>query len=346
MLQGYQPLFHDLFLRSYARVLDDLHRNSTIHEANLEYRLHQHDQEAYKYLWTIQHQKLFDLECQWRAELLTVPEARLTANFEDWHDYIEDCRVIPPISPEEVELLDQFLAQLSDPEALVLGNPAGSFWLHRRYPHMQDDDEEELSEWTQFWDEHRGTAYLRQLPDVRGGKEFRYERAVRDEKRRANPSPPPAPPDPRPSVPTYGPGFDTLVRDLLRRFEPAILLRQFDIRQQLEAHNAANAATDDDIDLPLALERLRNAGPLLVSIQAHPDWRLAVIEAANRHYLDQLRAALPRVYEHYVQRESLGIGHAPAQEHHYGNPGENFEDLQETIREGRRLLGEPDDLDF
>lgn len=341
LLAPYQPLHNDIFLKAYARVLQDLHYRGQTYEDNLEYLLHQHDKAAYEYLWMIQHQKLFDLECQWRAGLVDVPEARLTADFEDWHHYIEECPALPPISPDEVELLARFIAQASDDDELETGNPAHSFWLHRRYPRLRDDDEEDLTAWTQFWDLHRGSGYLRELPDRRGEAEFRYEKAVRDEHRRLHPVPERAP-DPRPYAPTYGPEHEVLVREYLRRFAPAARLRQYEAKLQLEEYDA----TEDRLDLPLALERLQNAGPVLVPIEAHADWREAVIAAGHRHYLGQLRAALPHVYEDYCQRQALGIAHAPAEARRYHERGVMFADAEEKIREGRRLLGEPDDLDF
>lgn len=348
-LAVYQPLHNEIFLKGYARLLQELHNHGAQYEENLEYLLHQHDKQAYKYLWMIQHQKLFDLECQWRAGLVAVPEARLTANFEDWHDYIEECRVIPPISPEELALLDAYLAGLDDPRDLHVGNPSHLFWLQRRHPRLQDDEEDEdeehdpAADWVEFWDLHHGSRALRTLPDVRGDQEFRYRSAYYDAQKAANPRPT-APEDPRPYVPCYGPEHDDLVRELLRRFEPAATLRRFETKLQLELYDAS----EDRLDLPLALERLQNAGPVLVPIQAHADWRQAIIAAANRHYLDQLRAALPYVYEQYCQRESLGISHEPAEDprYRYHKPGAHFAADEAIIRKGRVILGEPDDLNF
>lgn len=348
LLVGYHPLHHELFLKAYARELNDLYRNGTIYESNLEYLLHQHDKVAYEHLWMIQHQKLFDLECQWRAEQVEVPGALLTANFEDWHNHIEECPVLTPISPGELELFDRFLAQLTDSEDLRTGNISHMFWLRRRYPgvYEEDEDEEEFTAWTEFWDVYRGTSYLRQLPDLRGTKEHRYEQAAIDETMRQRLPRPDSDPDAdlRPQVPTWGDDFDDLVRELLRRFELPARLRQFETKRQLEDYDAS----EDRTDLPLALERLQNAGPILVPIEAHADWRQAIIAAGHRHYLSELRAALPRVYDAYCQRETLGISQAPPRENRWRTRERDacFRNSAEQIRKGRRLLGEPDDLNF
>ncbi|SHK56912.1 hypothetical protein [Hymenobacter psychrotolerans] len=346
LLAGYHPMYHELFLKTYARELQDLHYKGKTYEDSLEYLLRQHDKEAYTYLWMIQHQKLFDLECQWRAEQVDVPGALLTANFEDWHNYIEECPVLTPISPGELELFDAFLAQLTDPDDLETGNPSRDFWFHRRYPHAREEDEDDhdLSAWTQFWDLRRGTTYLRQLPDVRGGKELRYEKAYRRQRQEARPPAAPVPPDPRPHVPTWGDEYDDLVRRYLRQFEHPSRLRQFEAKRQLSLYQAA----DDQTDLEVALERLQDAGSVEIPIEAHANWRQAVITASNRYYFSQLRAALPHVYSEYCQRMALGIRPEAATEgwRRRHERTTMFDDLAERVRAGRRLLGEPDDLNF
>ena len=349
-LAAYNPLHHELFLKSYARLLDDLHLNGTIYEENLEFLLHQHDKPAAKALWLIQRQKLFDLECEWRAGRVAVPEARICADFADWQEYIEECTVIPPISPDEVALLADFMTLATDSHELTDGNFCNLFWMYRDHrdpddpdPDDEEEDEERLTPFTHFWDERRGTGYLRQLPNLRGEQERRYRKVAHDQP--AADAPPPAAPkpaDPRPHVPTYGPKYDDLLREYLRRFEPATKLRQFEIKQQLEGYDAS----EDRLDLPLALERLQNAGTVAIPIAAHSDWRQAVIAAGHRYYLDQVRDALPAVYEDYYQRHSLGISHVPPEKHRYRERGGHFAHAEAYIREGRRLLGEPDDLNF
>ncbi len=345
-LADFNPLFHELFLKNYARLLADLHHYGTIYEGNLEFLLHQAHKPAAKALWLIQYQKLFDLECEWRAGRVAVPEARLCADFADWQEYIEECSLVPPISPDEVALLADFMTLATDSHELEAGNFCNLFWMHRDHRDPDDaeeEDEERLTPFTHFWDERRGTGYLRQLPNLRGEQERRYRKAAF-----AKPAPnvaaptPPKPEDSLAHVPTYGPEHDDLLREYLRRFEPATKLRQFEIKRQLEAFDAS----EDRLDLPLALERLQNAGPVAIPIEAHADWRQAVIAAGHRHYLDKVRDALPAVYEDYCQRQSLGISHVPPYEPSYRERGSYFANAEPSIREGRRLLGEPDDLDF
>ena len=122
-------------------------------------------------------------------------------------------------------------------------------------------------------------------------------------------------------------------------------MRQFETKLRLEAFDASK----DRLDLPLALERLQNAGSSkLIPIEAHTDWRQAVIAAGHRHYFNQLIAALPHVYEDYSQRAALGIALTAPDDGQYRHRerGASFAHHEAQFREGRRLLGEPDDLNF
>ncbi|WP_046244311.1 hypothetical protein [Hymenobacter terrenus] len=62
-------------------------------------------QEATERLWEIQQRKLFELQCRWRAEEVTLPadQVALTDDFEAWGNRIEACPLVPPITAGEVE---------------------------------------------------------------------------------------------------------------------------------------------------------------------------------------------------------------------------------------------------
>jgi hypothetical protein len=354
LLEPYLGIHHDSVLKSYAYLLAELHRNGAIYESNLEYLLHQHDKPARQYLWLIQRQKLLDLECQWRAGLVEVPQARLTADFDDWQEYIEECTFISPISPAELDLLGEFLGQCTSSQDLDAGSFCELYWLRRRsrrrHPHHYTDDEDgdddQLTPFTYFWDLRRGTGYLRQLPDLRDEREDYYIDALIADHSRRWEAEPPAEEDNRPAPPLYGPAHDNLMRDWLRRFEPAARLHQFEAKVQLRQFDAS----DGRGHLALALDRLRTASSGPVPIEAHADWREAVIAAGHRHYLDQVRAALPDAYADYCQRLDLGISPDPATaatyRRSYHHRSYSFDNLAGRIREGRRLLGEPDDINI
>ena len=140
-----------------------------------------------------------------------------------------------------------------------MGDPTRIFWL-RRYASLCDD-EEVFTARPEFRDLRRGSGYLRQLPDLHGEKEHRYEQATHEETRLHLHE---SPIDPYPQVPTWGDAFDDLVRDLLRHFGPAVKLLRFETKRPLEACDAS----EDRLALPLSLEHLQNAGP--VSRQACP----------------------------------------------------------------------------
>ncbi|WP_046247466.1 hypothetical protein [Hymenobacter terrenus] len=60
-------------------------------------------------LWEIQQKKLFDLQCRWRAEHLSLPGVRHTQDFRQWEQYLEYCPWLPPITADEVALYEAYL---------------------------------------------------------------------------------------------------------------------------------------------------------------------------------------------------------------------------------------------
>jgi|GEM_PF-4686378 len=74
---------------------------------------------------------------------------------------------------------------------LRLGDPGETYWRQRRWHglHEDADDQDRLRPFTEFWDQHRGTGYLRQLPDPRGDWERRCKSASIAEHQRLHPRP-------------------------------------------------------------------------------------------------------------------------------------------------------------
>ena len=69
------------------------------------------EQEAGERLWEIQQRKLFELQCRWRAEEITLParQVEISHDFEVWGARIEECPLLPPIEAAEVDAYVAFL---------------------------------------------------------------------------------------------------------------------------------------------------------------------------------------------------------------------------------------------
>ncbi len=325
----------------------------------LEYR-----EAAAQHLWEIQQKKLFDLQCQWRAEQVTLPGLRHAHEFEQWGEYLEYCPWLPPITADEVAIYEAYLRSgRYEPERN---------WAWQAYddyrraagllPDESADEDEEgdeeatssrraLPAWYVFHNEYTGAGALLALPDVRGAKERRYldlTNADKEEKLAAQRAAGnfaaslPWPPF-KLNIQTIGPYFD--------QFEPAADLPRL--------HRWRTAAADHDAhtwgvlnDATYWIERALSEAVEPWPIAAHADWRVAVVEAGIRYWAHQLAGVIGDVWREQEQNRALGLPVTPPKQYGTRRP---FADLdwaeEETyypkfILRGRELAGEPRDFNF
>jgi len=321
-------------------------------------------------LWEIQQKKLFDLQCRWRAEQLTLPGVRHTEEFRQWEKYIDYCPWLPPITAEEVALYESYLR--SDH---YVPNQNWAWQDYNRFrrtiegsDQAPDDDEangddgdgykaathrayRSLPAWYQYHNEATGENLLLTLPDVRGEKEAYYigiTEADKEEKLAAQR----ARGDMAASLPWH-PIFlhhDDLT-PYFRQFEdpadlPRLLRwyeasREDDRRRQGYLFEATHW-------MEKALEHQATPWP----IAAHADWRQAVIAAGMRAWGHQLAEVLTDVWQEEEQNRALGLpltgpkiygDRAPFAEVDWAEE-ETYQ--PKFILRGRELAGEPRDFNF
>jgi hypothetical protein len=131
---------------------------------------------AYAHLRVIQHKKLFDMQCQWRADKITLLDVEITDAFMLWTDDILNCPHIEPINDEEIAWYKEFL--LSDGSSID-----SSRWFSR-----QDFDEIKnllLTEpnkdeyYPQYFDFHNrktGNDIYLSLPDLAKEREEKWRK--------------------------------------------------------------------------------------------------------------------------------------------------------------------------
>jgi hypothetical protein len=313
---------------------------------------------AYNRLWDIQRKKLFDLQCRWRAGQLTLPGLDCSFDFSLYDAAIENCPVLPPISPDELDQYCDFVRQAIDFDADVLDcyhNGDGGYeprdWqdyddlrLHAQEEAADlPDDARQANDppaWYEFHNLRTGPAQLLALPDLRGPLEKRYIQAYyahRHAEHAAQPTPPP-PADARPTFLTSA-QEDALEHALLHQFETPKLRRQ---HAAYLAHQAQQAA-DEQVEADFAYLKTLAPGEA-VPLEAAPDWRTALRRAVVETRRQQLLVYLPQVFEAYQLREQQGISHPQAEEPQWRSTlGKH---LRESLLEGRELLGEPRDFNF
>ncbi len=340
----FNPNSVDSFIKNYAR------RKAFYLTRGQEY-INQEEQTAFRYkliaeeaLWAIQQKKLFNLQCQWRAEQIRLKGVEHSSQFQLLAANIQHCPYITPVSRAEMELYVRFLrsGQASlvmsydnwqDFEAFKAEYQAGSI------PSIDDCSDEHMPAWYRFYDEYMSTAALLDLPDVRGEKENRYRSIARQkqlEQLKRNTKPKTV--DSRPYISIY----DTdLVESFVKRFEDRKILKYCKAVEQFQQ------LLDDHLELDEAIDILRNAGRN-IRIQANDDWKAAIIEAANQYELEQVANILPAVHQEYVFRVENGINFPQSlidkkrEEYAF----QLCETARQQIMEGRRILGEPENLRF
>lgn len=319
-------------------------------------------------LWEIQQKKLFDLQCRWRAEQLTLPGVRHTEEFRQWEKYIEYCPWLPPITADEVALYQDYLrSDAYEPSRNWSWQAYDTFQRTAEGEEEAPDDDHDgdegddgyeaaetrarrtLPAWYRYHDAATGAGSLLALPDVRGEKEAYYialTEADKAEKLAAQR----ARGDMAASLPWH-PFIMGRERRYFQQFEdPAELprlLRWYDAeRADWRIRNGYLYEATHWIQR--ALESQAKPWP----IAAHADWRQAVIAAGMRAWGHQLAEVLAEVWQEQEQSRALGL---PVTGPRVYGDRKPFEELdwneEETyqpkfILRGRELAGEPRDFNF
>ncbi len=341
----FHPTSVETFIRNYAR-------RKAVYMINGPHYLNMQEQGGLKYkilaeegLWAIQQKKLFNLQCQWRAEQVRLKGVEHSTQFLLFSANIQHCPFISPVSRAELDLYIEFLRTEESRFSYGYDNWQDYEAFKAEYQaeangeSANKEDEVTMPAWYRFYDEHMGTARLFDLPDVRGDKENRYRSIARQKqletlrRKQKNVSN-----DTRPYLSIFD---TTVVESFIKKFEDKRMVKYCRAVEEFQDQ------MDNNIELDDALDALRNAGTP-VSIRANRDWKEAIIEAAHRFELEQIANILPSVHQEYLFRVENGINF---QQNLIDKKKEEYafqlcEMARTQILEGRGLLGEPQNLKF
>lgn len=351
-LAQYETSAADRFIRAYAAQVHSVLKTVPILSERKENLPFQFIDLAEKLFWEIQQKKLFNLQCQWRAEEITIPGVESCIDFDYWEDYIESCPFLPQVTPEEYNLYLRYLTTGNPTEEVLDGyqdyerwkEDVKEGWEGSTYPH-----------WYEYYDTVMGTGSLLKLPDIRGEKEdfylqigFRNERVQQEWKRKFETDEPKE--------------FDR--RPMLHPFMADMkkFAENFDHPDVLKYMNVLWSDTEDEPeveegevhmgDVWAAVDYLTDQEEV-ISLVKHKDWREQLLRTAERHKWKQVADAMPSVYAGYRMRMETGLGY-PLQEKMwpYGPGGSMVEihslatEQKQIILRGRELNGEPPDWNF
>lgn len=323
----------DSFIENYATKKASFITFGEMHRENEEKKFLRYLQEAEERLWEIQRKKLFNLQCEWRAELIKIPEIEVTFDFEYWETNIGNCPFITPISDEEFEMYMDY----------VLCDEFNDFKLDYSwmgYQEVKDANRkgQQIPPWYEFYDNRMGTGSLMVLPDIRGEKEKRYLEVWRNSKikmRIRKVSSSLSAQVTKPAISVYN---NSITEEFIKKYENSKILDFF--------YSYEKEIKKSNDELEQAIKILQDADED-VPIDSHYQWRDAIIIAARKYEQKKIAEACRQIYSKYLYRVNFGI----AQEIH--SPAENVSRIKDWIAQikseivqGRKLLQEPADLNF
>ncbi|MEI8202203.1 MAG: hypothetical protein WCH34_04275 [Bacteroidota bacterium] len=300
---------------------------------------------AFDCLKEIQQKKLFDLQCQWRAEKIQLPGVEICFDLKLWERNIINCPLIPPVSIDELDLYEKYLR--SD-NYQTIGFYLWEFW--QDYDKIieaanSDEADESFPEWYDFYNQNKGTGVYLLYPNIRGEKEKFYVDLVIKKHQITN----------KEEIKKQ----EKLDKETQLKFERNIQLNVFDkdfmkwfiatfedklTRENAEFAGAAFKAFDHDdmMEVEELLENIQEAVPIPEGLH----WKDALYYTIAIYQKMKTAEALPIAYEKYCMHINASIP--------FENEFDDFKGQLQSLRttfanqiiEGRLLNGEPGDLNF
>jgi hypothetical protein len=310
-LANYESSSAQSFLDHYASVKELLlnygehYRNRATDDA-IHYRSW-----AETYYWQIVQKKLFNLQCQWRAEKIDLP-IEVTYEFCYWNMNIKACPFIEPVTDAEINAMITFLenAPYDHDDNYTID------W--QDYDSFKDPEElmgagDEYPNWYAWYDVHIGPSDVMSLPNVRGDyqqKCFAAWRAARNIE----------------YIPALNrkPFLSTSqVEDFIRKVEPYKILDYYNL------YTSWSSKKDKVEELNEQLEILfEEPGDVWIPQGKFPD---AIFQAAYLLRVKKIKYLLPLIHQEHLERLEMGISY----ELHLD---EFVETNRASFKEAKRLL--------
>lgn len=305
---------------------------------------------AEKCLTQIQLKKLFDLYCQWDAELITLEGIEITADFHTVSLKVMNTELIPPISQEEFDLYyqyaqsDQFDYTEDDIEWIYCEDYRTAMLKNN------DDNDNYFPAWFLYHNNHTGNHQYLILPNIRATKENVYRHLAYEKERLELEAQYESGeltryiPDDKPDISDYS--YSDIMA-FMKRFEKPETVRLFEEYCKISDLGVAMEDPDDEQNNLLdervqdILHYMNTRHRVIIPIEANDDWRKGLIAAWEKFEIKQIIAALPDAYEEYLFRLENKIAF-PEEEDMVG-----YADIiKGKILRGRELKGEPRDFNF
>ncbi len=337
---GCYPSCIDTFITFYVSTKLSLITSANYYlEQTKENREFKYQDEANEIFDLILQKKLFDLQIQWRAETLEIPQVRLCADFIFWEQRIRDCPFLELVTDAEVRVMESFLKSnnFSDQTQSWL-----CYWQDGGEILEKDEDGlmEMYPEWYEFYDGRMGTGALLSLPDIRGAKENAYMQILRDKvakERELKPS------SPIQQMTMLNPDHKT-IHEFIHTYEDKYFMAIAD------GYLNTFAKTDEAIDafedeLDTAYYLLQEADEPVYMPGGMP-WKEAIVKCAQQYKNGKIANELDMIFEEYMMFKDAGIGWELADYSEEYRKDGLCKQMEDNMIKARVLNGEPADLNF
>ncbi len=294
---------------------------------------------CFEALCQIQHKKLFNAQCLWRAEKTKLEAIEICMDFLYWEHNILWCPAIKPVEQHEIDFYIQFLKETP------LDKKFDEVYQLQEYDEIKqaflNEIEEEYSSyipWYEYYDREFGTYELLKLPDIRGEKEHVYihlsfgeEQRIRDEedskKEKIQ--------DNRKHLNYHENNFED---NFIKENESKEFYRQH------QAKKSWMHKKDENEEPLMCISELKDIPQKYLPLVSADKWQTAVIYTWEKHRRDMLIEFMPQAYQLYLK-------HAPKKWDYPGftefDPGVDLpKRYREMIIKGRQMNNEAPDLNF
>lgn len=338
-LESFYEKSQEEFIVHYAREKWKWHRYGPFHTRKIEDEENRWIDSAHKHLGIILQKKLFDLQCQWRADKIKLPGIQICYDFNMWEKDIFNCPVIDPITNDELEMYISYLLsdlyQVDYPQQLHI---QWQYYVAIKKGFYSGNKEGYYPDWYAYNNERNGYGYLLTLPDIRGNKEEYYWRLLSndyDEKNKEEIEEK-LNLDNRPYLSVY----DKEQMDyFVTHFENKAIQHIYKTYNK-KLFDISSTADKEILSLHDDINMMLNSG-VEIAASAHADWKESIRQAANTYRCQKIAEALPAAYEQYLMTIESGLG--------FSQVDVNWEihHIQvANLTKARILNGEPGDLNF
>lgn len=295
------------------------------------------EQESQEHFWLIQQKKLFDKQCLWRAKKIDIPQIKVSMDFKYWSVAIKYCPFIEPVQPDEVELLKRFLLE----KGYELDIEGFNTYEFQDYATIKE--EEFIPPFYEYWDLHKGTGYLIDLPDLRGPIETAYTDKVYEQINAEY-------------AKKYPVDLNKEKKKILftsdeAEFEHFInLTKDNHFKKVYHKHKKGEAIINEteDYDIADISDRAENIPMNYPLVTMYPSWRKNVAATISKYHHEVYANNMDRIYEMYCMEREMEIElDMDGDDARYIKSYQNISEIiRAQVLSGRKLAGEPEDWSF